>query len=612
VAGVLLLLAALVLLVIAAGMTTALLRPDSGLDWAVTFGVVAAAGMVASLLAIGAPGALHSGVVLAVQAGWTVVATRLALRRGLVPRIRRTRVPARAVLRREPWTSALVALAVVALAWQLVVALVLPPYAYDALTYHLTMVASWLREGNLDPTPLSLCCARYPGNAELLFTWPVLLLGTDAVVDTVQVAFAALGALAVAGIGRTAGLPARAAATAAALFAVTPAVLTQAPTDYADVVVAACALAALHALARFTVTGAPERLVVAGLATGLVLGTKGTGIVWAAVLVVTALALVARNARAESSGRLAAGAAAAFLCACLALGSYWYARNWIEVGNPVYPFRVEVGGTTVFDGPTEVDAVLTDPDPDRNEARPVEIARSWAADLDFWNQGSYEYEQRLGGLGPLWPWLGLPLLIPLAVVLVRRRSAALVALAAVAVVFAVQPYAWWARFTIPLMALGAIAIAAAVEWAPRRWIRAGLAAAALVLAVAGVALSSHEVDPAAQADPLPSPDVIRLVGKPAVERTVGRLFFPEYRFLEQVPDHATVVVDLRAEPVRFVYPMFGTRHHRDVRPLRGAAPVPGAWHVTSRGRPLEHRLRADGRFRPAFADRGLEAWRPAR
>ena len=38
--------------------------------------------------------------------------------------------------------------------------------------------------------------------------------------------------------------------------------------------------------------------------------------------------------------------------------------------------------------------------------------RSWAADVDFWNQGSYDYQERLGGLGPLWPWLGLPLLVP--------------------------------------------------------------------------------------------------------------------------------------------------------------------------------------------------------
>ena len=102
--------------------------------------------------------------------------------------------------------GAIVALAALALAWQLLVALVLPPFAFDALTYHLTIVATWLQQDNLDPTPLSLCCSHYPANAELMFTWPVLFEGSDALVDTVQIGFAVLGSLATAGIARSAGL----------------------------------------------------------------------------------------------------------------------------------------------------------------------------------------------------------------------------------------------------------------------------------------------------------------------------------------------------------------------------------------------------------------------
>jgi len=81
-----------------------------------------------------------------------------------------------------------------------------------------------------------------------MFTWPALFLGSDALVDCVQIGFAVLGALATAGRARSAGLGTGASAAADALFAVTPAVLTQAPTNFADVVVAACALAALHAV----------------------------------------------------------------------------------------------------------------------------------------------------------------------------------------------------------------------------------------------------------------------------------------------------------------------------------------------------------------------------
>ena len=613
--GVALLLTASALLTVATALTTATLRPDSTLDAAISFSVIAAAGVVASLLLAGAPGYLTPAAVLAVHATWALVAALFARRRGVLgarASVRRPRRPQAGLLRDHPWEAVILSLAVVALAWQLLVALILPPFAFDALTYHLTMAASWLRTESLEPTSLSLCCAYYPGNAELEFAWPVLFLGTDAIVDIVQVGFAVLAGLATAGIARSAGLPHAAAVAAGALFVVTPAVLVQAPTNYADVMVAACALAALHGLVRFASTGRPERLVVAGLATGLVLGTKGTGVVWAAALAVVALVLVVRAGRASKSARrVAIRAGAGFLVTCLAAGSYWYVRNWAEVGNPLYPFQVEAAGTTLFDGPVEIDDVLTQPDPERTESRPVQVIRSWAADVDFWGQGSYEYQQRLGGLGPLWPWLGLPLLLPFVVALVRRRNPALIALAAIALVFLVQPYAWWARFTIPLMAAGALAIAGSAAWAPRRWMRLTIQSAAVVLAVAGVALSSFEVDPAARAAPLAAPDVLRLVGKPDVERTVGRLFFPEYRFLERVPRDATVVADLRARPLRFVYPLFGSRHDRSVQPA-GGAPVPGAWHVTSPGRPLERALRADPRFRLAFASRGVHAWRPVR
>lgn len=605
--GVAQLLAACAVIALAAGATTALLRPDSRVDAAITFGVVAAAGIVGALLLCGFPGALRPWPVFGVASLWALVAVALAARTGRVPRRPWLSRPA---LRGHGWEAAVVAVAVLALGWQLLVALVLPPYAYDALTYHLTIVASWLQQENLDATPLSLCCARYPANAELLFTWPALFTGDDSLVDTVQVGFAVIGSLAAAGIARTAGLGAWAAAAAGALFVVTPAVLTQAPTNFADVIVAACALAALHSLLRFAVTGAPQRLVVAGVAAGLVLGTKGTGIVWALVILAAGLVIAVRVR--QRDGRSAAGAVAAFLALALALGGPWYARNWIETGNPVYPFRAEAAGVKVFDGPLRVDDVLTPPAAAADSPWPVQVARSWAHDLAFWRLDSYDYQQRLGGLGPLWPWLALPLLVPLTVVLVRRRSPVLLAIGLVALVLLVQPYRWWARFTIPLTALGAVAIAWMATVAPRRWMKTLVRTAALALALAGVALSSYEVDPAARAPSLKAADLVGLIGAPAAERSLGRLFFPEYRFVERVPDDATVVVDLRAESVRFVYPLFGPRRSRRVLPARGTRPPRGAWVVTGAGRPLERATGADLDFRLAAAARGVRVYAPAR
>jgi hypothetical protein len=132
------------------------------------------------------------------------------------------------------------------------------------------------------------------------------------------------------------------------------------------------------------------------------------------------------------------------------------------------------------------------------------------------------------------------------------------------------------------------------------------------MAIVGVALSSYEVDPAGRARPLPARDVVGLIGEPPARRTVGRLFFPEYRFLERVPDRATVIVDLQARAVRFVHPLFGPRHTRRVLPAGAGALRRGAWVVTAAGRPLDRSLRSDARFRLVEAVRGVRVYAPGR
>jgi hypothetical protein len=552
------------LIAIGAVGLTVLVRPRSALDAGVVGGIMAAAQITGIGLIAGIAGRFERGTVVALAALVAVGAALAA--RGSVGDLPR---PARPSLRRHPWAAAIVALAAIALAWRLAIAVILPPYAFDALTYHLTIVASWIQAGDIAPTSLSLCCARYPGNADLLLAWPALLLGSDALVNTVQLWFAVLGGLATAGLARTAGAPRAGAAAAGGLFVLTPVVLAQASTGYADVLIGATALGGLHLLVRFHVTGQARLLVPAGLAIGLVLGTKGTGVVWGVVLLGLGAVLLGR---ASLMGRLpprrAAAAGAALVSGAVALGGFWYARNWIDTGNPLYPFAVDVAGVEIFAGPLRVGEVLTVPDAGAGQPWPVAAVRSWAADLTFWRHGAYDYQQRSGGLGPLWPWLGLPLLLPVTALLARRRQPVLIAFVAIAVVLLIQPYRWWSRFTLGLAAAGALAVVLAGMWAPRRWMRDGIRAGALVLAACGAVLASYEIDPAGRAQPLPAADVIRLAGEPAQARTVGRLFFPEYRFLEEVEDDATIVVDLRAEAVRFVSPLFGPRWRRRVLPGR--------------------------------------------
>jgi hypothetical protein len=275
----------------------------------------------------------------------------------------------------------------------------------------------------------------------------------------------------------------------------------------------------------------------------------------------------------------------------------------------MYPFEVRIGGHTVFAGPLHMSEVLTTPPGSgAGSAWPVAVADSWATDLLPWRHGSYDYEQRSGGLGPLWSWFGV-LIIPVVVGLWRRRSAALAAMTPIFAIFLIQPYRWWARFTLPLAGVGAIAIVVSAQSLRAGIVRRALQLAALALALLGALLVVADVNPASRAKPLPMTRVVGLIGASAEERSIGHLFFPEYRFLDAMPADATVIVDLKAPAVRFVYPLFGPGLQRTVLPGGSGSAPDSAWVVTSRGRPLDDQM-ARNRPGPLFDERGVRVWAP--
>ena len=249
-----------------------------------------------------------------------------------------------------------------ALGWQLLVAFVLPPFAYDGLTYHLTNVASWIHAGRIVPSPLSLCCAYYPGNAELPSAWLMILHGQDWLVGIVQIGVAALGGLAVGGLGRTAGLSRRGAAAAGALFVLTPALLAQYDALRRRAASHSVALrpsrigSLLAATARTSRSIRPWHSVP-----DILTGTKGNGLAGGrrARTVRRDLAAVRRRRRERLTIGGALPAMAGVVGACLPLGGWWYIRNAVDKGNPMYPFELKVG-THGFFWPTAHERSLDD------------------------------------------------------------------------------------------------------------------------------------------------------------------------------------------------------------------------------------------------------------
>lgn len=139
--GSVVLLIATALVAVSAAATTSLLRPEGRIDACIGWGVMAIVNIVGALLLVGVLGLLRPGPLLAAHGVTAIVLVTLLARRGW-PHLKIRTLRPRFPIRRAPWELAIVGLAALALGWQLLVALVLPPYAHDALTYHLTSVAT--------------------------------------------------------------------------------------------------------------------------------------------------------------------------------------------------------------------------------------------------------------------------------------------------------------------------------------------------------------------------------------------------------------------------------------------------------------------------------------
>lgn len=302
--------------------------------------VRAALGAFATLVlaaeALGLVGRLTPGALLATVA---VACAGLVLAARRVP-------PGEPGLPREPWTALEVGLAVAlaaALATRLSHGLHRTTYLYDTLSYHLHAPATWARDARLSIVPAVFgdrAPSYAPSNVELLFWLLMAPLRSDALAQAGQVPLAALACAAVAAAVREAGGPRAAALAAALAFLYVPEVWQQAPTAMVDLGMTAFLLASLPFALRLRRGAAAGEALALGLALGLGAGSKLAGLVLA--LPFAALSLPSL-ARARRTGLVA-------LLAALAAGGFWYARNLVVTGNPIFPRAVALGSVTLFPG----------------------------------------------------------------------------------------------------------------------------------------------------------------------------------------------------------------------------------------------------------------------
>ena len=230
-------------------------------------------------------------------------------------------------------------------------------WVWDDYTYHMVYPALWLRQHAIAapiPSQAFTMQAWYPLSASVVATWfmtPLQGSRGDAL------AWVSLTAPLYGGIiaGGAAALLARmgcrpgAWAVPIVLFATSPRIGVMASSfSDADLALAAALFGSLvFAVPRATDENARDvraDAAYAGLLSGIALGVK----VSAAPLAVVVLSMVARRGWTRGRGRGAAAVTLVVAAAWAVTSGYWYARNVVHTGNPVYPARFLAWPGTTF------------------------------------------------------------------------------------------------------------------------------------------------------------------------------------------------------------------------------------------------------------------------
>ncbi|AKF04681.1 hypothetical protein [Sandaracinus amylolyticus] len=514
-------------LTLAAALLAARLAPEATrLSRACATAVLTYALAIGVVYVLGAVGAITTGawvaatlvcalaaVMIGGPAAWAVLwSDGIAIRDGLraMRGAGRDAIPAWGAM-----VAALIGVSLAALSTYL-----LAPWAWDSLGYHLPIVHDALQTGTLRRVPTSVVYVNvYPRLVDVFFIAWRLSLADDTWIELGQLPIALGGVVGIAALAERVGVPAWRGLALGCLWLAVPVTMLELAAAYVDV-----AVGALGLLAFALATLPPRRgtVVVAGIAIGLMLGSKPSAPPIAAIAMMALLVTGARS-------RQQLGVAMAGCAIALAIGAGKFVENVVEWHNPIWPAHVEVAGHALLPGKASTSelALVGMREPYLSMSWAERVLASWTAWPDVW-----VYDMRIGGFGPLFTLLLLPLAIAVPIGALRstrlRAVARSVGVPALLLAMAtlISPGAFWARYTLAIPgAMLALAIAVA-HVLPRRWGRVA-EGAAVALALLGIALSwrGFTEDTA--------PSLFALMSRPAEERHAAQAVDAQERDWQQ-------------------------------------------------------------------------------
>jgi hypothetical protein len=221
----------------------------------------------------------------------------------------------------------------------------------DGPIYHLYFAARWWKADRLFlvASPFGESAATYfPANGDLWFTWLMASWGGDRLAKVGQAPFLALASLAVYGCARRLGAGRSASLVATCSFASsTPLLIFSFEPNVDTIFVAGYLMAAFFFLRAASGAGDTGAYCLGALAAGEALGTKAVGVVFVPPLLALAAVTILLQA---ASARIKIWRVIVITAAPLVSGGFWYVRNALLTGNPLYPLEVRVLGRSLLHG----------------------------------------------------------------------------------------------------------------------------------------------------------------------------------------------------------------------------------------------------------------------
>lgn len=290
--------------------------------------VIAWASIAAAALTLGAIGCLSAGALLALVGGGAAALLKAS--------VRGTRIRCHSADHEPPeidgFTLAWGLLSALALGMVATTALVQFPTDWDSLMYHIPMADQWLRAGNLYAPDEAIW--QFPGNNELLTLWLVAPFSGDFLAALGNLPSVALLALATIALARQLDLRPVSCHLAGFAAVGNSIVLRQLCDNENDVAVAALFIACLAYAFRSARRLRRADVCLGALCAGLLAGIKYYALAYMGVAAVVTVVLtwLVRD------GRSAIRAASLGASAVLIWAGYWYLRNVLVSGTPLYPF----------------------------------------------------------------------------------------------------------------------------------------------------------------------------------------------------------------------------------------------------------------------------------